>query len=111
MEWLRIFRQSRVFLVFNQETVGIKASISWCPGIFSIQVVDSSCNDWAGVKSDISLPLEEGDLNSIGNTCWSPNNIKRYARWDDLVAGWRSYAVEELSESRRSKSQNGGRDE
>jgi len=111
MEWLRVLRQGLVFLVFDEEAVSLKASISWCPGIFSIQIIDSRCDYWTRNKSDISLPLKKSDLDSARDSFWGPNNVKWHARWENLVPSWRSYAVEELGESRRSKSQDGGRDE
>jgi len=97
--------------VFDKEAIGVKASIRWRPRVFPVEVVDSSFDHWTGNESDISLALEQSDLNSARNSLWCPYNIKWLSRRKHLVTSWRGYAVEELTESRRSKSQNGGRDE
>jgi len=98
--------------MFDPEAIGVKASIRWRPREFPVKVVDSSFDDWAGNESDISLALEQSDLDSACNSLWCPYNIEWLSHRKHLVTSGRGYAVEEsLTENRRSKSQNGGRDE
>jgi len=94
--------------VFKKEAVGVKSIICWCPGEFPIQVIDSRFDNWARVQGDISLALKESYLDSSSDSIWYPNNIKWCSCGKDLIASWRSYTIKELSESKRTKSQNGG---
>lgn len=111
MKWLRVLRQGFVLFILDEETVSGKAIISWGPGIFPIQIIDPTFDDWARNKSDISRALEQGDLNSARNPFWSPGNVKGFPSGEHLIASWRGYTVEELSGNRRCKSQGGGRHE
>ena len=112
----------------NIKAIGSKASIGWCPGIFSIQVVHSSydesvsriekkvrllhtCDSWASYESNVSFALEKTDLDSARESRRRPDDVKWCVYWNGLVACWRSNAVEVLCKSRWSKSQDGGRNE
>jgi len=61
VEWLRVLLQGRVLFVLDDKSVGIKLVLCWRPCVFSIQIVDASFDDWALIKSDVSLALKQGD--------------------------------------------------
>jgi len=58
---LRVFRQTLILLVLDDESVGVKFVLGRRPCVFPIEVVDSSFDDWALRKSNIGLALKQGD--------------------------------------------------